>query len=104
MSLDLHPDPPDPPPKKIQWLLLGRGRGKLETEYIRVWGEGGNERDLLVCRESRSSPVTKLEIIDVEKVKGLSNYYVSAGDLIWQYLTPSLPYLSLPGLHHQGHV
>lgn len=27
----------------------------------------------------RESPAIKLEIVDVEKVKGLSNYYVSEG-------------------------
>ena len=31
----------------------------------------------LHCRASERSPPVKLEIVDVEKVKGLSNYYVS---------------------------
>lgn len=46
----------------------------------------------------------KLEIVDVEKVKGLSNYYVSGAREVGVRLVRVCCALSLTGIHHQSAV
>lgn len=73
-------------PRPLQFSILYCG-GKIwllsALERRGKTCEGGGYSWLMKCcslhcnRDEASSPPVKLEIIDVEKVKGLSNYYVS---------------------------